>query len=64
MTGQSKLFNILLDKNEETALRIIARQDSRNLSETIRELIRQEASRRGFPPIGSLVKNPEMGNDY
>jgi hypothetical protein len=53
-TAKTRLLNLLIDFHEEAALKIIAKQDSRNMSETIRELIREEAKRRNLGLIGDL----------
>jgi len=50
---RDKVIGVRVCPDERKALEAIAKQDRRNISEMLRELVRQEAERRGlWPPKG------------
>ena len=56
-TSKSRLINFWISYQEEIALRLIAKQDGRNMSQTLKSMIRDEAKKRNFPPVGTLVES-------
>lgn len=63
MNEKGKLIAFRLTNNEQLLLNLMAAEEGRNISEQLRELIREGAGKRGLPAAGliSTVKGDAKG---